>query len=437
MFTKIEIENFYGINNKLTLDFVTKSRNRLDSNSFFSIENKSVNKLVGILGGNSTGKSSIIHAIGFIGNFLDTPLTSARLDEMISKLEEKEDINDIEKNHALSLLKSYAKGPNFNNQNVDSNNDTSTILVEMYISSNNSNFSGFYQYTLSFNGKFNFVEKESLKFKKNIKNVYKEIVFNTQDTKSKVGELCHNYYNLKKMNQSLDESNENIIKFKFCDTFISHYLNNSKICTSDTIENLEEHEIIEELYKEENINFYSKVLNVIDNRLNKFILINDRVYVINRKQNKLKYSHLSDGTKRCLSLVKMILEVTKNNGVLVIDELELNLSIDLIEVLLNIFLENKCTSQLIFTSNMSQVFDVLNQNNEKIFKQDMIQVLSRKADDDDSITIQKLLDIRIDGKRIKNLSSINRLYSGKKISIHPTTQTIKDIIDTYKNIQNF
>ena len=163
---------------------------------------------------------------------------------------------------------------------------------------------------------------------------------------------------------------------------------------------------------------------------------NDKIYIINNKGNKLKFEYLSDGTLRCLTILCYMIEIVKNGGILVIDELELNLSMDLIKLLINIFINSSSESQLIFTTNISQIFDVEDIEGKYIFKQDMVQLLY--TDDNEKANIKKLLDYRDEnGARIKNLQAFCKKYSENKMKLGFSNYKIEKVLNSSKNIQNF
>lgn len=436
MFTNIQIENYEGINKKIELDFISKGRNRNNFNCYYNVDNTTyINRIIGILGSNSTGKTSIVSAIGFIGSFLQTPIFLDSIIDSMRKIDENKNLSEVEKEDLKKKLNFIKDGPSFQNQNVNSGNKDTFLSVEMYINTKD-DYTGFYKYSLEYNGKYNMVLKEKLEYKKNLKSLYKNIVSSQQDTKSKVGDLYRNYRNLKDMNVDFTNIDNNALVFKYIEIFIRHYLLDSTICMADSFENIDEEKFIRELNSEEKLSFYSNILNMIDARLVKFQKEDDKIYIINNKDNKLKFKNLSDGTLRCLTILYDIIEIVENGGILVIDELELNLSMDLIKLLINIFINSSSKSQLIFTTNISQIFDIEDTEEKYIFKQDMVQLLY--TDDNENSNIKKLLDYRDEnGARIKNLQAFCKKYSDNKMKLGFSNYKIEKILNSSKNIQNF
>ena len=64
MFNRIIINNILGINNKVELNFIAGPKKKEKKETVIEIEpNINVNKVIGIIGPNASGKSSIIHSL--------------------------------------------------------------------------------------------------------------------------------------------------------------------------------------------------------------------------------------------------------------------------------------------------------------------------------------------------------------------------------------
>ena len=119
------------------------------------------------------------------------------------------------------------------------------------------------------------------------------------------------------------------------------------------------------------------------------------------------------------------------NGILIVDEIEQNLHKDLVGLIIRLFGEmSKNNSQIIFTTLSPEIFDISNKYNKKIFKQDSIFILNSDYDD---IKIDKLIDLKIDGERVKGDASVANLYKSRKISVHPNTEQIKIFLENFNN----
>ena len=140
---------------------------------------------------------------------------------------------------------------------------------------------------------------------------------------------------------------------------------------------------------------------------------------------------LSTGTDRFLNLIRYVNDIIEKNGILIVDEIEQNLHKDLVGLIINLFSDNKnSNSQIIFTTLSPDIFDLLDENNKRVFKQDMIYILDSVSN---TIKIDKLMDFKIDGQRVKGDALVTNLYKDKKISVHPDKQQINAFLEKYKN----
>ena len=140
---------------------------------------------------------------------------------------------------------------------------------------------------------------------------------------------------------------------------------------------------------------------------------------------------LSTGTDRFLNLIRYVNDIIEKNGVLIVDEIEQNLHKDLVGLIINMFSNNNnSNSQIIFTTLSPDIFDVLDENNKKVFKQDMIYILDSISN---TIKIDKLMDLKIDGQRVKGDASVSNLYRDTKIARHPDVEQINLFLNNFKN----
>ena len=160
----------------------------------------------------------------------------------------------------------------------------------------------------------------------------------------------------------------------------------------------------------------------------------EEILFILRDGSKITRSMLSTGTERFLNLIRYVNEVIDKNGVLVIDEIEQNMHKDLVEFIIKLFTEmtNK-NAQIIFTTLSPDIFDIVDEYSKKIFKQDTIYILNSEEDD---IQVDKLIDLQIDGSRVKGDASVSNLYKNKKISCHPDKEQINIFLHNFKNNLN-
>ena len=147
--------------------------------------------------------------------------------------------------------------------------------------------------------------------------------------------------------------------------------------------------------------------------------------------SKITRNMLSTGTERFLNTIRNVNKIIDKNGILIVDEIEQNLHKDLVGLIIRLFGEmSKNNSQIIFTTLSPEIFDISNKYNKKIFKQDSIFILNSDYDD---IKIDKLIDLKIDGERVKGDASVANLYKSRKISVHPNTEQIKIFLENFNN----
>ena len=156
MFTKIFIDNFLGISAPVTFDFISQSRNKDKLNSVIKIEDGIyVNKLVGIIGGNASGKTSILSAINMIGQILTSPILQFDLNDKMDSIRELlEKDNNIEDRKLLrDMIDSINSSTDIVVQNLRRKDEDTIIEVEMYITSDEEELTGYYTYKVRLNGK--------------------------------------------------------------------------------------------------------------------------------------------------------------------------------------------------------------------------------------------------------------------------------------------
>lgn len=84
-----------------------------------------------------------------------------------------------------------------------------------------------------------------------------------------------------------------------------------------------------------------------------------------QKNIKLNIWDLSTGTRRILQLVITIIKTIENNGVMLCDEIETALHKELVQLIIQLYLNNNNYSQLIFTTHAPEILDKSNMRNEQ------------------------------------------------------------------------
>lgn len=434
MFTKIFIDNFLGISAPVTFDFISQSRNKDKLNSVIKIEDGIyVNKLVGIIGGNASGKTSILAAINMIGQILTSPILQFDLNDKMDSIRELlEKDNNIEDRKLLrDMIDSINSSTDIVVQNLRRKDEDTIIEVEMYITSDEEELTGYYTYKLKLNGKSKKIKNEFLGFRKKYKDKNEPIIRIEDAKEGQVYYINRFFRNITDIDKESKVELEK--KYKYCKVFVEHYIKNS--ATLDTSEDCN--------YKDlKYIDWYKKapeslrtLVRVVDPKIKDVKIDNDNKYeelvFVLKDGSNITRSMLSTGTERFLNLIRYVNEIIDKNGVLAIDEIEQNLHKDLVELIIKLFSEmtNK-NAQIIFTTLSPEIFDIVDENNKKIFKQDTIFIINC---DNDDIQIDKLIDLQIDGGRVNGDASVANLYKRKKISCHPDKEQIELFLSNFKN----
>ena len=434
MFTKIFIDNFLGISAPVMFDFISQSRNKDKLNSVIKIEDGIyVNKLVGIIGGNASGKTSILAAINMIGQILTSPILQFDLNDKMDSIRELlEKDNNIENRKLLrDMIDSINSSTNIVVQNLRRKDEDTIIEVEMYITSDEEELTGYYTYKVRLNGKSKKIKNEFLGFRKKYKDKNEPIIRIEDAKEGQVYYINRFFRNITDIDKESKVELEK--KYKYCKVFVEHYIKNS--ATLDTSEDCN--------YKDlKYIDWYKKapeslrtLVRVVDPKIKDVKIDNDNKYeelvFVLKDGSNITRSMLSTGTERFLNLIRYVNEIIDKNGVLAIDEIEQNLHKDLVELIIKLFSEmtNK-NAQIIFTTLSPEIFDIVDENNKKIFKQDTIFIINC---DNDDIQIDKLIDLQIDGGRVNGDASVANLYKRKKISCHPDKEQIELFLSNFKN----
>lgn len=434
MFTKIFIDNFLGISAPVTFDFISQSRNKDKLNSVIKIEDGIyVNKLVGIIGGNASGKTSILSAINMIGQILTSPILQFDLNDKMDSIRELlEKDNNIEDRKLLrDMIDSINSSTDIVVQNLRRKDEDTIIEVEMYITSDEEELTGYYTYKVRLNGKSKKIKNEFLGFRKKYKDKNEPIIRIEDAKEGQVYYINRFFRNITDIDKESKTELEK--KYKYCKVFVEHYIKNS--ATLDTSEDCN--------YKDlKYIDWYKKapeslrtLVRVVDPKIKDVKIDNDNKYeelvFVLKDGSNITRSMLSTGTERFLNLIRYVNEIIDKNGVLAIDEIEQNLHKDLVELIIKLFSEmtNK-NAQIIFTTLSPEIFDIVDENNKKIFKQDTIFIINC---DNDDIQIDKLIDLQIDGGRVNGDASVANLYKRKKISCHPDKEQIELFLSNFKN----
>lgn len=427
MFTKICIENFEGILNRVEFDFIAKSRNRENQICLYKTHDGIyINKLIGILAGNASGKTTIIDALGKMGSLMLKPIMTFDFNKQknnINKMLRHEKVDEVE---IGQLIESFNNNVCLEVQHVSSKDEDTYIEVEMYI--DDDELSGYYNYILQFNGIDKKITTEKFTYRKNYKNNPTEILnlhYISECQLYYINKYYDNIINLEMINKEGLER-----RYKYINTFFKHYINDSEIIRTEIPDFMEEVSFLK-FYKK-NKNIMEQIIKIVDPKIKRIKMKTDTdeeelIYELKTGGN-ITREELSTGTKRFLSLTVNAMDVIRNKGVLLIDEIEENMHKELIFLILRIFvqLDNNST-QIIFTTNLPEIFDCLNEYEQKLFKQDSIFLLNNV---DGNVQAFKIAQIRINGRRIKGDALVSTIFKKGDISVQPNKEEIDNFLKT-------
>lgn len=429
MFTKLCIENFEGFINRVEFNFIAQSRNRENQICLYKTHDGIyINKLIGILAGNASGKTTIIDALGKIGSLMLKPIMTFDFNK------EKDRINQIFKNENINASEISQKIEKFNNsvclevQHVSSKHKDTYLEVEMYIE--DSEVPGYYNYALQFNGMDKKIINEKFTYRKNYKGAKIEILNLHNISECQLYYINKYYDNMINLEMINKESLE--YKYKYIKVFFTHYINNSEIVRTHIPDFLEEISFLK-FYKKNN-KMMEQILKIVDPKIQSIRIKPDSdeeelIYQL-KTGGDITREELSTGTKRFLSLIYNAMNVIKSKGVLLIDEVEENMHKELIFLVLRLFvqLDNNST-QIIFTTNLPEIFDCLNESEQKLFKQDAIYLLNNISG---NVEAKKMSQIMINGKRIKGDALVSTIYKKEKILVQPNKIEIDKFLKEIK-----
>lgn len=429
MFTKVCIENFEGILNRIEFDFIAQSRKKDEQISLYKThDGVYINKLVGILAGNASGKTTVIDALGTLGSLMLEPIMTLDYKEERKKIRNLIKNMEYDKDQINQMIEKINNSVVIEVQHVSKPDDDTYLEVEMYIEEEE--LTGYYNYILQLNGKNRKIVKEEFSYRKNYKEE-KIYILNLKNTTE-----CQLYYINRYHDNMLDleminkESLE--YKYKYINAFFKHYIKNSDIIGIDIPDFVEDMSFVK-FYKK-NSKLMEAIIKIIDPKIKNIKMKPDNddeelIYEL-KTGGSITRESLSTGTKRFLNLVLNAIDVINKKGNLLIDEIELNMHKELIFLILRLFvqLDNNST-QIIFTTNLPEIFDCLNEENQKLFKQDAIYLLNNI---DGNVEAMKMSKIMVDGKRIKGDALVSTIYKKEKIIVQPNKERIDEFLKEIK-----
>ena len=332
MFVNLKIKNIGGIKELVDMNFISKARNKEQLNTCIKTpDDIYINKQVVFIGSNASGKSSVLKAIAGIGNFICAPIYRKRI------------LEDIEANDNLSELKKFLTQLSIIKRNINATNEKSYFEADMFISSKDPSTTGYYKYQLDFDNNIenDGVISEILTYRASYKSKKETVIVKKNNVKdSHVGYLYLYANNL--------GTDEKIIKH--VNEFVRHYTKFSSFIQASSFEFDIDRAIVEWVKKQPNE--VIKLVNIFDKNIDSVEIIKEKnereiIYFKTKDNMKLSYDDLSNGTKKMLVVIYQILQTVKENGVCLIDEIEMGLYKELVNLILRIFYIKNNYSQII------------------------------------------------------------------------------------------
>lgn len=307
----------------------------------------------------------------------------------------------------------------------ESNLENDTYLeVEMYIEEGE--LTGYYNYIIQLNGNKKLITKEEFSYRKNYKDKKEYIIKLNNITECQlyyINRYHDNMLDLEMINKQKLE-----YKYKHINTFFKHYIKDSEIIGTNIPDFMEDISFVK-FYKR-NPEVMESIIKIVDPKIDSIKMKPDNdeeelIYLL-KTGGYITRENLSTGTKRFLNLILNAIDVINKKGVLLIDEIEENLHKELIFFVLRLFIQlDKNATQIIFTTNLPEIFDCLNEENKKLFKQDAIYLLNNI---DGKVEANKMSNIMLNGKRIKGDALVSTIYKKEQIIVQPNKEQIDQFL---------
>lgn len=346
MFLNIEISNFQGIENKIQIDFKAIVKKRESKKIYITPDGIKVNKIIGIIGCNASGKSSIINAIMYAEDFISKD----------TNLEEKKEKFLIAQN--------------------TSEKDTE-IKIEFYIP--NGDNPGYYVYHLRYSSKG---VHEKLMYKSRYIHDWKEII--NIENKLFISDINFRWKYYRNIIAHQNNSEIKLIEeVKMCDSFYEFFIMNNIFIESNYDLEFLNRGVVGN--NKSSLKSIAQICNMIDPSIKECTIENGKIYFYNVKNKRLTIDEISRGTRKFVDYVIAIKYILYEKGSFIVDELENYFYSDIIEYIYKYF-SIDLPVQLIFTTNNKYIFDLKDKNQERYIDNDQICVLTKKIS---SINVEK------------------------------------------------
>lgn len=418
MYIYVKMDNICGIDKEIKIDFLAEPRKRNKKETVVEIESgKNINKLTGILGCNASGKSSIIRAIMAVDMFLKYNSNNEK-----SQSEEKE-------------RKLYRRIEDIMPKaNANRKDEYSLIELSTYI--DKCSKPGIYTYRLEYtlNPNIEIKTREKLTYKSNFDSEEKtKLDIEKRRLESEIG-LKYNYKD-SFIQDIIDEKAINSFeeKLEYYKCFYE-YINNDLIYAEESIDDRGMQYWLILNWIEEDKTTLEEVVKLIDNSIEKFEVEKvegfrqKRIYYYNKNNQKLTFYDMSNGTRKFLSYIFLLLITLNANGLILIDEIENSLHNDLVKFILKLVTIKNSNSQIIFTTNDQYTMD------EEIMRIDQMYYLEK--DDKGRTDLKRFSEsIRDEKNKVRNDETIRIKFKNKTIckGFQPTNEKIDAFVNAIQS----
>lgn len=418
MFTKIEFSNIGCYEDNVVLDFSVSKRDKTNVTSYTEIQgDECFSNIIGIIGGNAYGKSTILDMLNSIGSFINGPKSKKEL----LRISEDNRLSDEHKKYLEFIIKHSYILPRINNKH----NGNATIKIDMYIDAEDEKYKGFYTYYLEYNKDYRSegVVCERLEFRKKNKSAKIKTLFEVfNNLESEIGYKLAYKENIKnELNDSID-INEFEERMNYYQVFHEHYTNESATMDANDFD-FDESDIIWQT--KNNVKLLELFVKAVDNSIEKISIDdvdtkNPKLYAIDLDGYKIRYDYFSTATKKICLFVCDLIRSQKKNGIILIDELDNSFNLKITEMILKLFnRDSNNKAQLIFTTNNPEVMDKL--------RKDQIFIIQRKNGKVGCLKFSDYIDPKTNNI-VRNDFSFVKAYKQNNLLNQPSEEKIDELM---------
>jgi len=366
MVLEIKLKNFYSIKDEVILDLragnLRSKRSKDLAENVFTWEKSTILKTVAIYGANASGKSNIIKAIRFCCSMVFNSHTH------------NEDVTFNFKPFAFNKTPEPSEfSIKFVSNNIEYDYSYTLTPTEILTES-------LYHYPNGRKAKI-FVRNERVNGKKSDKysfgNVIKrplDVAVNTSkktlyisrasQMDREIGKIIYNYFNHQFILGYHNATNNLSVDFLF-NKNKGFLLKALQIADSDIVNITMEKEKV--MSKSLGVTFDTEGKETIDIRDKEIEQIRFKTY--HRANPNIAFdfdTQESDGTKKLFYILLNIIDIIKNNKILLIDEIEDSLHTKIVEFIVDLFHKSKA-SQLIFSTHNTNLIDLERMRKDQIY----------------------------------------------------------------------